>query len=76
MNSSEPARTLLASARKASRSCARFRLGARGLFADEFRPLFRLPFYLLGLFEEIDEDRDFRPQDFRHHRREDVIDRA
>ena len=54
----------------------RFRFRQRRLLANEFLPLFRLPFDLLRLFEEIDKDRDLGPQDFRHDRREDVINRA
>ena len=75
-NSSELARTLLASARKASRSCRRSASARAACSRISFVALFRLPSDLLGFFVEVDEDRDLRPQDFRHHRRQDVIDRA
>ena len=54
------------------------RLGfrARRLFPNKLRPLFRLPFYLFRLFVEIDKNRDLGAQNFRHDRRENVIDRA
>ena len=54
----------------------RFRFRARGLFANQLFAFFRLPFYLLGLFEQVYEDRDLCPEDFRHDRRKNIIDRA
>ena len=55
---------------------ARFRFRPRRLLSNQFLPLLRLAFYLFGFFEQIDKDRDLGPQNFRHDRRENVIDRA
>src|SRR4051794_24502425 len=55
---------------------ARFRFSPGGLFQNQLLPFFRLPFYLFGLFKEVDKDSDLRQENFRDDRRENVIDRA